>query len=74
MEYFVLLTTFRIYCLPKFRPYFEKHLKPFFSISKIPSPTTKSFKSKKPSLERNSFATFGKNTVDAIDRCDMSLD
>jgi hypothetical protein len=60
--------------LQKSKLYSKKYLKPLFSISKIPSPTATSFKLKKPSLKRDSFASSSKNTVDAINSCSMSLD
>lgn len=60
--------------MQKSRPYSEKYSKPLFSISKIPSPAAESFKSKKPSSERDLFATSSENTVDAIDSCGTLLD
>jgi hypothetical protein len=60
--------------LQKSKLYSKKYSKLLFSISKIPSPTATSFKLKKPSSERDSFASSSENTVDAIDSCGMSLD
>jgi hypothetical protein len=48
------------------RPYSDKNLKPLFSISVIPSPTDRSFQSKKPCSKRASFAASVVYIVDAI--------
>jgi hypothetical protein len=52
----------------------REKFKPLLSISKIPSPITKSFESKKPLPKRDSFTASAENTVDAIHGCGVSLD
>lgn len=66
----------RMCCLPNSRPSSVPNTKSLFSISRTPSPTTESFKLKKPRpcSERHSFASSSENAVDAIYGCGMSLD